>query len=457
MSLYGSLIAGVSGLKAQTQSMATISDNIANVNTFGYKKSNSYFSTLVTGAGATTSYSPGGLRATPRALIDQQGVLQSTQRPTDVAVLGNGFFVVNSADGTAGEQLYTRAGSFTEDKQGRLVNGAGYFLQGWQLDQGGNIIDINAIETVSVGTLNGVAVDTTTVQIGANINASTTPSAAPWNALTTGTFAIANADAMSATGFTADFRRDIRVYDSLGTAHNMTLSVMKVTTTNGWVYSLSSPDATAIGGTSNNVFAWGAMTFNGDGSLASATLSTTAAAPAALTPSGDGSIVGPLTIDWLNGAANSAIDFDFGTQNLTDGFTQFAADNNISFINQDGAAVGLRTGVAVDSEGYVVASFSNGATKKIWKLPIATFANPNALLARNGNAFAQTAGSGEFNLREANTGGAGRVEPAALEGSNVDLGEEFTQMITTQRAYSASARVITTADEMLDELLRVKR
>jgi flagellar hook protein FlgE len=139
------------------------------------------------------------------------------------------------------------------------------------------------------------------------------------------------------------------------------------------------------------------------------------------------------------------------------GFTQYAADYNIQYVNQDGAEVGLRTGVSIDSDGFVIASFSNGATQKIWKLPVATFANPNQLQARNGNAYSQTALSGEFNLREANKGGAGRIEPSALEGSNVDLGDEFTSMITTQRAYSASARIITTADEMLDELLRVKR
>ena len=110
MSLYGALIAGVAGLKAQTQSMATISDNISNVNTVGYKKTTSYFSSLVTGAGQTSSYSPGGLVARPRQLVDQQGVLQSTQRPTDVSVLGLGFFVVKTADNSSGEQIPARGG-----------------------------------------------------------------------------------------------------------------------------------------------------------------------------------------------------------------------------------------------------------------------------------------------------------------------------------------------------------
>src|SRR5262245_13076577 len=267
MSLYDSLIAGVSGLKAQTQSMATLADNIANVNTVAYKRAASYFSTLVTGAGSTSFYSPGGLRATPRQFIDQQGVLQSTQRPTDVSVLGNGFFVVNTAGDSSGEQLYTRAGSFTEDNQGRLVNGAGYYLQGWQLDQQGNIININQIDTVSVGTLNGVAVDTTQVEIGANLDSTTTASA-PWAAETTATFVFADGDALAGTA-SVDFRRQIQVFDALGTAHSLDASFVKIGTTNSWAYSVASADATPIGGSANNLVAFGTITFNGDGSIGS--------------------------------------------------------------------------------------------------------------------------------------------------------------------------------------------
>jgi flagellar hook protein FlgE len=456
MSLYGSLIAGVAGLKAQTQQMSTLSDNIANVNTVGYKKTSSYFSTLVTGAGSQSSYSPGGLRASPRPLIDQQGVLQSTQRATDVAVLGNGFLVVKTAIDETGEQVYTRAGSFSEDNQGRLVNGAGYFLQGWQLDQAGEITDVNTIDTVSVGTLNGVAVDTTTVEIGANLDATTTTSVAPWVGMTVAGFSLANATTLAGSAYAPDFRRALRVYDALGTSHGLSLSIQKTDTTNGWVFTISSTEAVEISG-STDVLAWGHLIFNGDGSIAALAMSSTTTAPATVAANGDGALLGTLDIDWTNGANDSQISFDFGSEDLTDGFSQFSSDNNIGFINQDGAEVGLRTGVYVDQDGYVVASFSNGATQRIWKLPVATFANANALEATNGNAYKQTDASGEFNLREANTGGAGRIEPAALEGSNVDLGEEFTSMITTQRAYSASARVITTADEMLDELLRVKR
>ncbi|HEV8679310.1 MAG TPA: flagellar hook protein FlgE [Stellaceae bacterium] len=464
MSLYGALLAGVSGLKAQAQSLATVSDNIANVNTIGYKRTVSQFSTLVTGAGSDSSYSPGGLRASPTSLIDQQGVLNASTRATDVSILGNGFFVVNVESDGSGETLYTRAGAFSEDNAGNLRNSAGYYLQGWELDQQGNIVDVNTIGTVAVGTLNGVAVDTTTVQIGANLDSDQTPTAytpAAWLADPT---AGANTPAEDAAAnvVTPNFERQIKVFDSLGTPHNLTISFNKLTTTNTWGFAISAEtpaDVTLPMGTSTvagGLLAFGTLTFNGDGSLNAVDFRSE-------TPGvGTNDTTQTVEITWANGATSSNITFDLGTAGAlgtgrTDGVTQFSSDNSIAFINQDGAEVGLRTGVSIDKDGYVIAAFSNGATQRIYKLPIATFSNPNDLEARNGNAYAQTDASGEFNLREANTGGAGRVEPSSLEGSNVDLSEEFTTMIVTQRAYSASAKTITTADEMLDELLRIKR
>jgi flagellar hook protein FlgE len=461
MSLYGALLSGVSGLRAQSQSLGTISDNISNVNTIAYKRSVAQFSTLVTGASSTSTYFPGGVRASPRALVDQQGVLQTSTRATDVAILGNGFFVVKSADNASGEQMYTRSGSWAEDNQGRLVNAAGYFLQGWALDQQGNIIDVNTIDTVSVSTLNGVAVDTTNIEIGANLNSDESSAVPGWNLATFMTSPAGAGDQAAedlADGtVTPHFRRALKVFDALGTAHNLNISFVKLTGTNQWGYSISAETPAEVTGAlgTGGLLGWGSLAFNGDGSLNAVDFRTVAS------PGADvASQILPVT--WTNGAAASAITLDFGTEGAlgvgrTDGLTQFASPHNIAFVNQDGAEVGLRTGVSIDQDGFVIASFSNGATQKIWKLPVATFANPARLEARNGNAYAQTNASGEFNLREANNGGAGRIEPGALEGSNVDLSEVFTAMIVTQRAYSASAKTITTADEMLDELLRIKR
>jgi flagellar hook protein FlgE len=389
-------------------------------------------------------------------------VLQTSTRATDVAILGNGFFVVKSADNASGEQLYTRSGSWAEDNQGRLVNASGYFLQGWALDQQGDIIDVNTIDTVSVSTLNGVAVDTTNIEIGANLDAQQDATVPGWNLATfmtspAGAGNQASEDLADGT-VTPHFRRALKVFDALGTAHNVNISFVKLTgAANTWGYSISAETPAEITGAIGNggLLGFGSIAFNGDGSLNAVDFRTAGSLGADLASQA-------LPITWANGAAASAITFDFGTEGAigtgrTDGLTQFASPNNIAFVNQDGAEVGLRTGVSIDQDGFVIASFSNGATQKIWKLPVATFANPARLEARNGNAYAQTNASGEFNLREANSGGAGRIEPGALEGSNVDLSEEFTAMIVTQRAYSASAKTITTADEMLDELLRIKR
>ena len=130
-------------------------------------------------------------------------------------------------------------------------------------------------------------------------------------------------------------------------------------------------------------------------------------------------------------------------------------DNNVAFVSQNGAEVGELNGVAIDADGFVIASFTNGEQQKLYKLPVSTFANPLALDPRSGNVFSQTDASGVFNLHDAGRGGAGRIAPSALENANVDLADEFTKMIVTQRAYSANARVITTTDEMLDELIRL--
>lgn len=461
MSLYGALLSGVSSLRAQSQSLGAISDNIANVNTIGYKRTTAQFSTLVTGAGSTANYYPGGVRATPRALIDQQGVLQTSTRPTDVAILGNGFFIVNTENDGSGEQLYTRAGSFSEDKSGRLVNAAGYYLVGWALDQQGNIVDINTIQPVSVSTINGVAVDTTNVEIIANLNSGQDPGAVP---IMSGTLAGQFSEDPAVAGSVVDdivngvitphFSRPITVYDALGTRHQLQMSFHKLGDTGKWGFVLQADptEMTTVAGYPPGLVAYGEVTFNATGGLASTTFYSVSPGP---TPTLDPT--NTMLIDWNNGAAQGSITMDFGQPGTTSGLRQFAETSTVEFVNQNGAEVGRRIGVEIDKDGYVSALFDNGATQRIFKLPIATFANPTMLEARNGNAYSQTEASGEFNLREANEGGAGRVEPSALEGSNVDLAEEFTTMITTQRAYSASAKTITTADEMLDELLRIKR
>ncbi len=437
MSLFGSLFSSASGLTAQSRAMGMISDNISNVNTTGYKGAIARFSTLVTRNTRNVSYSPGGVRALTEQLVSKQGLIQSTDSATDAAISGAGFFVVNEKADSSGEQLYTRAGSFSPDNLGYLRTPAGFFLQGWLLDADEEIVDINSLETVNVRTLNGIAIATSTVEFGANLDASTTAYS--------GAYTAGDMETYNSTGGTSgvqpQFTRTIKVFDALGKGHNITLAFLK-TADNTWameVYADTSELDSAVHST--GLLASGTLTFNGDGTFSSAS----------------GTIGSAVSISWANGADASSITFDLGTADKTDGMTQFASANDVAFVIQNGSEVGQVNGVQIDEDGYVNVSFTNGATRKIYRLPVATFANPNALDPRTGNVYAQTEESGENNLKFTGQGGAGIVAPASLEAANVDLADEFTKMIITQRAYTANARVVTTANDMLSELMQIAR
>jgi flagellar hook protein FlgE len=447
MSLFGSLFSAVSGLSAQSQAMGMISDNVSNVNTVSYKAAVAQFSTLVTRSAASATYSPGGVQASTLYRINQQGLIQASSSPTDVAIDGSGFFVVNSRADGSGEQLYTRAGSFEQDFLGNLVNDGGFYLQGWALDANEQIVNINQVGTVNVQVINGLAAATTDVELGANLNATQTPFAGVYAAGDLADYA----DSGGVSGVQPHMVRSVQVFDSLGAAHNVEIAFLKDAAANTWSVEIYADSAEVeVGDHPAGLLASGTITFNGDGTLAST----------AITPNYPAATLGaPIGVNWLDtsGPSDSSITLDLGTIDSASGLSQFASDYNVAFVIQNGAEVGDLNGVTIDDEGFVIATFTNGATQKIYKLPLATFANPLALDPRTGNVFVQTAASGEFNLRSAGEGGAGVVSPSALEAANVDLADEFTKMIVTQRAYSANARIITTADEMLDELIRISR
>jgi flagellar hook protein FlgE len=446
MSLYAALFTGVTGLNAQTQSMAMISDNIANVSTVGYKRATARFNTLVTDSGSAETYSPAGVRASAFRTIGQQGQIATTQSNTDIAVTGNGFIVVNTQPtaSTDASILYTRAGSFTPDAVGNLRNSAGYFLQGWALDVNGAIpaaaADLSSLTTVNVGQLSGSASATTGVEIGSNLDATESIYGAAYavNDMANGTV-------------TPQFFRNFVVYDALGTSHEMTVGYLK-TGINTWATEVY-PAVPAEVATGATALASGNVIFNGDATLDADNALTTLGTYNATTSQ----LASTLNITWTNGANTSSIALDWGTNNLNDGLTQFASGYNVAYINQNGSAVGLLSGVTIDDQGLITASFTNGDSQALYKLPLSTFADPSSLAGEEGNAWKATKASGDFNLREAETGGAGKYASSALEASNVDIAQEFTDMIVTQRAYSANTRVITTADEMLEELIRLKR
>jgi flagellar hook protein FlgE len=623
MSIFGAMFSGVTGLNAQSQALGMIADNISNVNTVGYKGTSANFSTLVTQAASQSSYTPGGVRTAPTQNISRQGLLQSTTSKSDIAIAGNGFFLVNESAVPAqgNEYLFTRAGSFSPDKNGNLVNTSGYFLQGWPLTNGAlptNTSVLTSVQTINVGSFAGTATATTAASIALNLpsiaptsgngeinSAIATPlsgisnldlasygtldqvakltydgagtltvtigastgvfdvsaqaaqtyvstgtlagmeitldgtfnfsaaiaTAANTQVVNTGTLALAgaapvlsnfNANDLAAldttamsfsvttagvvtmtagpTGFSVDptsdtvaatgnrvititdgtnsfditldvttanggavatfdvdiqevlnsvgvgapvtgatFSSAVQIFDSLGNAHDLVIQYTKVAT-NTWNIDVNDPVLASTGIASGTVTpATRSITFNGDGTPA-----TIVFPPVAITA-------------WTTGAIDSTVTMNVGTVNQTDGITQFAGQFALNSVDQDGARYGGFIGVSIGNDGVVTALFDNGEQLAVYQLPIVMFANPNGLAARNGNAFSQTDQSGDIILQQANAGGAGVVASSALESSNVDLAEEFTKMITTQRAYSASARIITTADNMLEELTRIGR
>jgi flagellar hook protein FlgE len=282
---------------------------------------------------------------------------------------------------------------------------------------------------VNVAGLSGKAQATTEMTVQANLQASTST-----KAYTTGQ--------MASGAVTPDFTRTINVYDSQGGAQPLGISFVK-TGANSWAYEVSyQGDSTKLTGT--NPIATGTMTFNSDGTLANADGGVTPAT---------GMI--NVTVPWnpaTSGLQPQSLSLNMGTVGSSDGLTQFDSPSALVNSSVNGALFGNLTGVNIDPNGFVTAQFSNGLVQKIYKLPIATFSNPNGLGAVSGNAYAVTNESGNAIVGEANTGGAGSISSSSLEASTVDLAGEFTNLITTQRAYSASARIITTADQMLQRL-----
>ena len=421
MSLTGALSSAVSALSAQSQSIAMVSDNLANSSTIGYKTTTASFTDLVTNA-STSSYSSGGVLASGRSNISEQGLLTATGTATNLAISGSGFFAVSSAtDGSS--VYYTRDGSFETDSDGYLVNNGNYLL-GWRTDADGNVVGGE-----SAGGL--TAVDT-------DIVAST---ASP----TTTTTIQANLPADAAVNDT--FTTDMQVYDSLGTAESLEVTWTK-TAANQWSASFSNPTLTSDTSADSGTISSGAITitFNTDGSLAS-----TSPSPPTVSISG-----------WTTGAADSTITLNLGTAGKADGLTQYSSGSDsptvdLTSVTSNGMAYGSLSGVSIGDDGIVTASYTNGQKIAIYKVPVATFTNANGLLATSGSLYIETTASGHATLHEAGTGGAGDIKGGELEASTTDSSEEFSTMIAAQQAYSASAQVITAVNKMFDTLLSAVR
>lgn len=421
MSLTGALSSAISALSAQSQSLSMISDNIANSDTTGYKTTSAMFDALVTASSNTTSYASGGVTVAGRANISQQGLLAATSNATDVAIQGSGFFVVTSAT-SGGVTSYTRNGAFTINNAGYLENNGSY-LEGWRTDADGNVVGSESASNLS----------TINTQI-----ASTSGSA------TTKTTIAANLPSDAATGDT--YTSSMTVYDSLGAANTMQITWTK-TGSNAWSASFANPtstsDTTTATGTASGTIA---ITFNSDGSLAS-----TSPDPATVSITG-----------WTDGAADSTITMDLGTVGATDGLTQYASGEttpavNVTSIDSDGLSYGKLSSVSIGKNGVVDATYSNGETIAIYKIAVATFADPNGLSAASDGLYSATVTSGNASLQASGENGAGTIYGSELESSTTDTSSQFSSMISAQQAYSAASQVISTVNKMYDTLISAMR
>ena len=483
MSINSAMLAGVSGLTANSAALAAISQNIANVNTVGYKRTQGDFSTVINRQSAG-GYSAGGVKAQVRSFTSQEGLLQNTTSNTDLGISGQGFFVVTEKpEGleVTDARLFTRAGSFSVDNLGYLKNTAGLYLQGWLVDAEGNInadpSDLSRLRSINVGSVGGTAEATTRVSLNANLRSSQTVSAeaadaaltpAGPNAYDAATNSMAMWDPETGVGVKPDFELTIPVSDSKGGQRTMAISFLKSDVPNQWyaeIRAVPADDIVTGAGLTNGQIKCGLSAFTQDGRLdvdAMAALGATALFddPENATLTFGSSSSGAPAAGEVNWATDLGIDeqtLAFDLNASAGGLSQYDSASVVQAVITNGTAFGNLTNIEIDDEGFVTAIFDNGVTRRIAQVALATFPSPDSLKAVNGNAYAVSQNSGTYNLKTPGAGGAGFIGAAQLEASTVDLSAEFTGLITTQRAYSASSKIITTADEMLEELIRIKR
>lgn len=433
MSVVSAMYAGASGVLAMSKSMQVISNNIANVNTIGFKGSRAEFADLLSQAINT----PAGKKQVGRGVrveavegLFHQGSFESTPVVTDVALNGSGYFVVTTDD----ETFYTRAGTFHIDKDGYLVNSIGMFVDGYLYDASGlptgNRGEINlSSQTAPPNSTGDGTVEGTGVQINVNLNSEAAVSP-PFD--------------ITDPSNTSEFSTSYTVYDSLGASHTVITYFNKVADanppgqlTNDWEWHAVLDGSEIVGGTAGDSVEIGTGTLEFD---TSGVLQTSMAPPPTITAS------------FVGGADPSqAIGLNF------DGSTQLAGVSVTNSLTQDGYGPGSLQAIDIDREGIITGVFSNGRARPLAQLTVASFANERGLFRVGNSLYTESVESGQPVYAAANSGSNGTVAASTLELSNVDLSREFITMITNQRGFQANTKIITASDEMLETVINMKR
>jgi flagellar hook protein FlgE len=420
MSITSSFYSALSGLDAHAIAMQVIGDNVANVHTTGYKSSTAHFEDILgqSLSGVTGSNQTGaGTKVSTVDLDFFQGSFQTTNVSTDVAINGKGLFVL--ADPNSDENFYTRAGHFTLDNEGYYVNTHGYRVQGYLYDALGE----NLIETLADIQIdqNSMIPPIATTEMEMVVNLDSGADVRVWDP--------------TDPSATCNFSTAMKIYDTLGESHQVQVFFTKTAALN-WEWHAMIDGSDLQGGTAGVLqeYGSGAIAFDVNGVL-------TTGMPAPF-------YTGALT--FLNGLTPGATTADFT------GTSQYGSPSAVQTIIQDGYAAGTVSGMSLDSEGNIVASYTNGTVKNIARLALADFANLNGLERKGSTLYQATTASGEPLLNKPGVGGSGTVSASMLEESNVDLAAEFVRMIVVQRGYQANSKVISTTDEMLSQLMNIR-
>ena len=436
MSMSSAMNASVSGLAANSTRLATISDNIANSGTHGYKRVETEFNTFVMNQGGTSGlYSAGGVTAATQRLIDDDGGLVTTGNPLDIAVAGRGMLPVTSITGidngfSDAPFMMTRTGSFRTDAEGVLRTGSGLVLMGWPAQPDGTVPvmtrdSMGSLAPVVVNTNQTAGDPTTRVSLGVNLPATETRP--------------------GASG--APLPLKVEYFGNLGTSEYLDINFVPDTSdpmgmSNTWVMEISdSASDPALNPISTHT-----ITFN-DGRTNGGSIATVA--PAGNYDPVSGTIA--LTV------GGGVMDLVIGTPGGTTGLRQLSANFSPTNITKNGSPVGNLTTVEVDANGFLKASYDTGFIKTLYQIPLVDVPNPNGLNSLSAQAYTISSTSGNFFLWDAGDGPTGAIQGYALEESTTDVAKELTHLIQTQRAYSSNAKIIQTVDEMLQETTNIKR
>ena len=433
MTISSSLAAGVSGLSSNASKLSTISDNIANSATYGYKQATTDFHSVVLSSGATTSYSAGGVRVTNMRLIDDRGPLIATSNPTDIAIDGRGFVAVTSIDAvSSGDDNYpialTTTGSFRPDENGILRTDTGEVLMGWPASADGTMPEyprdsMSALEPIRIDVNQYVGNPTTEMRVAVNLPATSTIAGA-----TAGPETVA-----------------VEYFSSLGTTENLefvfTPTVPATGASNEWTLQIN--DSVTGGEIAELTITFDASQDAG-GTLSAVTVVS-------------GGTYDPLTGKIELTVGGGTIALDIGQVGKPNGMTQLSDTFAPAGISKNGSEVATLTSVEIDSAGNMYAIYDQGFSKLIYQVPVIDVPNPNGLVALSNQTYQISPASGAFYLWDAGDGPTGTVAGYSREASSVDVAEELTQLIQTQRAYSSNAKIIQTVDEMWQETTNIKR